>query len=143
MVDLALSPAGRLLLQENEAASAFSLPATLEQSLRKASEKGPAEILLQLALCHGEAGLSPVLAYWRRFGERYLTELCHVPETTEDLREPLSPPGEWFDSPSDRPHVVMLLIFRICHLGSPEIFPSDCLSFLPLPGFSAPTATVR
>ena len=94
MLDLALSPAGRLLLQETVAASAFPLPAALEQALRKASEKAPAELLLQMALCRGEAGLCPVLAFWRRFGERYLTQLCHVPETAENLREPLSPPSE-------------------------------------------------
>ena len=36
--------------------------------------------------------MPPVFAFWRGVGERYLTELCHVPEPAEDLKQPLPAP---------------------------------------------------
>src|SRR5258708_2349227 len=44
-------------------------------------------------LRHAEE-LSTEFSYWRRFGERYLVELCHIPEQSENLKEPLPPPRE-------------------------------------------------
>ena len=61
--------------------------------LAAAFAKDPSEGLLRLATRpHGDE-LTPVLAYWRRVGERYLHELCRVPESSEGPSRPCRPLG--------------------------------------------------
>ncbi len=118
-MDLTLTPSGHLLLAE-EVDSPFALRATGDRPaqatptgsvlapLRKAFEQGSAQGLLALITLRGDVPLPPACAWWRRFGERYLTALCHVPEPlaepvcgsdqqaglARDLKAPLPPPQE-------------------------------------------------
>jgi hypothetical protein len=99
LLDIALTPTGHLALVEAVcpgATEAAVLPETVVDSLREAFKKGPSEFLLRLATLPGKAVLPPVFAFWRRVGERYLTELCHIPEPAEDLKQPLPTPLEEF-----------------------------------------------
>ena len=93
MPDLVLLPSGHLKLVEDDGPGAVSLPETLGSSLVKAFGKSPSEGLLCLATLRHDAALPAQFSFWRQFGERYLTALCHTPEPAEDLKSPL-PPGE-------------------------------------------------
>lgn len=94
MPELVLTPAGHLSLVEIAAPGAAALSESLTSALRKAFEKDPSEGLLHLATLRHAEELPTEFSYWRRFGERYLVELCHIPEQSENLKEPLSPPRE-------------------------------------------------
>ncbi|MBI4581428.1 MAG: DEAD/DEAH box helicase [Planctomycetes bacterium] len=99
MLDLALTPSGHLALVEGTGADGVEpesavLPETVGDSLRNALRKGCSELLLRLAILPGKANLPPVFLFWRGLGERYLMELCHVPEPSGDIAEPLSAPSE-------------------------------------------------
>ena len=92
MFDLALSPSGQLVLVDVEREAGAGLPNGLDVSLRQAYDKNPSEFLLRLAVYRDTAPLPPPFAFWRRLGERYLTELCHIPEPSENLKRPVPPP---------------------------------------------------
>jgi non-specific serine/threonine protein kinase len=97
LLDITLTPSGHLALlttadAPEAGAGPVSLPTTIVDSLCSAFNKGCSELLLVLATLQINAALPPVFAFWRRLGERYLTALCHVPETTEDLEQPLPAP---------------------------------------------------
>ena len=92
MLDLTLTPSGRLVLQEIEGAGTAALPESLASSLRTSFDKGLSGFLLHLATMRDSSPLPPVFLFWRRLAERYLTELCHVPETAENLNQPIIPP---------------------------------------------------
>ncbi len=97
LLDIALTPSGHLVLFEATSTSgaeagATVLPETVGNSFRDAFEKGPNEFLLRLATVQDKAALPPVFAFWRGLGERYLTELCHIPEPAEDLKQTLPAP---------------------------------------------------
>lgn len=97
MLDIALTPGGHLALFEVAGtgvveAGAEALPKTVTDSIRGAYTKGSNELLLHLATLQVRAALPPACAFWRGLGERYLTELCHIPESAEDLRQPLPAP---------------------------------------------------
>ena len=97
LLDIALTPSGHLVLFEAAKTGGAELEATLVtktvgDSLCDAVEKGPNEFLLRLATLQDKAALPPVFAFWRGLGERYLTELCHIPEPAEDLKQPLLAP---------------------------------------------------
>ena len=94
MFDLALLPSGNLTLAESAEPAVAHLPETLGPSLRKAFERSPSEGLLHLATLRHDAALPAVFSFWREFAERYLTDLCHIPEPSENLSEPLSAPRE-------------------------------------------------
>jgi non-specific serine/threonine protein kinase len=94
-----LTPSGRLVLSETVAsdqvdanAATAALLEPLVKSLRDAFEKGPSELLLCLATLPDRAALPPAFVFWRGLGERYLTELCHIPEPAENLMQPLPAP---------------------------------------------------
>ena len=94
-LDMALTPSGHLVLFEaagTDTAEAATLPATMVDSIRNAFEKSPSELLLHLATLADKAALPPVFAFWRGLGARYLTELCHIPEPAEDIKQPLPAP---------------------------------------------------
>jgi non-specific serine/threonine protein kinase len=90
--DLLLTPSGHL--RTAGAASPESDIAELPgvRALTAAFAKDPNEGLLRLATLPNSDGLSPVLVYWRRVGERYLHDLCRVPEGSEGLLPALPPP---------------------------------------------------
>jgi len=97
MLDLSLTSNGHLVLSElpkDDGARAAGLSATTAAAVRAASKRGPGELLLCLATLPDKSELPPVLAFWRGLGERYLTELCHIPEPVEDLKQPLAAPVE-------------------------------------------------
>jgi SNF2 family DNA or RNA helicase len=99
MLDIALTPSGHLALFEVAGAGgvdagAEALPKTVADSIRDAFAKGPNELLLRLATLQEKAPLPPAFAFWRGLGERYLSELCHIPEPAEDLKQPLPAPLE-------------------------------------------------
>lgn len=98
MIELLLTPTGRLVLSEATAAEgidpgpAATLPDGAAGAMREAYQRGQSELLLRLATLTDRVTLPPVFAFWRGLGERYLTELCHIPEPAENLGQPLPPP---------------------------------------------------
>jgi superfamily II DNA or RNA helicase len=54
----------------------------------------PAAGLFALAAARPETPPSPVLAFWREFGARYLTQLCRTPDFIEKHIEAIEPPDE-------------------------------------------------
>ena len=94
MLALALTPSGRLITVETSESGGDELPAAVATSVRAAFAKNTAEGLLHLATLRVDAALPAVFSYWRAFGERYLTALCHVPETADGVQTPLPPPDE-------------------------------------------------
>jgi len=88
-----LTPQGHLIYAEAESAEVKAVPEPTGEQLRRAFKKSSAEGLLQLATLRQEAALPPALAYWRTFGERYLTELCHSPEHEGVPVAPPAPPA--------------------------------------------------
>lgn len=49
---------------------------------------------MHLATFRHDAALPAVFSFWRGFAERYLTDLCHIPEPFENLSRPLPAPRE-------------------------------------------------
>ena len=94
MFTLALTPSGRLITVETSESDGEDLPASAVTGIRAAFAKNVAEGLLHLATLRLDAALPAVFSYWRSFGERYLTALCHIPETAEKVPEPLPSPDE-------------------------------------------------
>ncbi|MCX7803658.1 MAG: DEAD/DEAH box helicase [Planctomycetota bacterium] len=72
----------------------MALPADLAESLKRSFGEGTAAGLLHLAGIRNDAILPPAFSFWRRFGERYVTALCHIPEPEENLNLPVPAPGE-------------------------------------------------
>lgn len=94
LYDLGLTPSGHLTLVALDTVEPAAAAEAWVETLRRAFAKDAPEGLLQLATLRHEHALSPVFSYWRRLGERYLTALCHIPEPSENLKEPLPPPRE-------------------------------------------------
>ncbi len=101
LLEIVLTPTGHLVLSETIAPDhadadevVATLPDTLTKSLRDAFKKGQSELLFHLATLENRGLLSPVFMFWRGLGERYLMELCHIPEPGENLRQPLQPPHD-------------------------------------------------
>ncbi len=84
---LSLTPSGHLV--------APPVPGAGHQAARlaRAFATSQAEGLFTLANEKLDVGASPVLTYWRGFAGRYLTELCHTPETAGARIEPIPPPA--------------------------------------------------
>jgi len=98
-IDLTVIPSGRITASEradDEASfSGISLEAQLDARGRKianAFASSQAEGLFLLASARSEAPLSPSMAYWRDFAARYLTELCHTPESPDSQILAIAPP---------------------------------------------------
>ncbi|MCC6124926.1 MAG: DEAD/DEAH box helicase [Pirellulales bacterium] len=104
-MDLALSPLGNLVVARGSEASDFSTFAdekvdpTADLHARKVAKAfaiNQAEGLFNLAVERFENPLSPTTGYWREFASRYLTELCHTPETAGAELPAISPPPNFF-----------------------------------------------
>ena len=99
-VDSAFTPAGHLLALElspgdEAAADGLVSEAATDGLLRrvvKAFAAGEAAGLFLLATERFDAALPPSFAYWRDFTCRYLTTLCHTPETAGAGLESVPPP---------------------------------------------------
>jgi hypothetical protein len=97
LLEVALTPSGHLILAEASSAGAVGgtlLPETVAYSLLAAFKGGQSALLLRLTTLQEKAVLPPTFAFWRGLGERYFTELCHIPEPAEDLKQPLPAPIE-------------------------------------------------
>ncbi len=73
---LTLTPRGHLLLSSGEGDA--TLPAEAAAAVGAAFARGTGHGLLQLGARHVGLPLPPVLAWWREFGARYVTALCHA-----------------------------------------------------------------
>lgn len=97
LYDLGLTPAGHLTFVALDTVEPAAPAAAWAEALRRVFARDASEGLLQLATLRGEHALPPVFSYWRRFGEHYLTALCHVPEPAENQKEPLPAPREMLE----------------------------------------------
>ena len=89
---LALTPRGHLLLTagDDEAAA----PEDLAQQISRAFARGTGHGLLQLGARHPGMALPPVLAWWRGWGARYVTAVCHTATAAETTAPPVPSAGE-------------------------------------------------
>ncbi|MDY0167338.1 MAG: DEAD/DEAH box helicase [Thermoguttaceae bacterium] len=85
--ELAFTPSGHLIAQPAAAAGGQAA------RLARAFAASQAEGLFTLANEKLDAGTNPGVTYWRSFAGRYLTELCHTPETAGAQLEPIGPPA--------------------------------------------------
>ena len=100
-IQLAVTPSGRIsaiesALEEGEAASDSAETAfdeRLEKRIANRFECGQAEGLFALATERWNRPPKPSFSYWRDFATRYLTELCHTPETSDLQARGVPPPG--------------------------------------------------
>ena len=91
---LVVTPTGHLGLRET-ADEAAALVAGDEGGIKKlvrAFEASSAEGLFVLACQPAPVAASSAQSYWRELGTRYLTELCHTPETAGTHVDPIEPP---------------------------------------------------
>jgi len=88
MMAIRLTPTGHLRWESPEEGTE---PARVS-SLREVFQTDWREGLFTLAAEKLDLGYSPTLRYWRELAERYLTGLCHIPESAETFEvEPPSP----------------------------------------------------
>lgn len=83
MSELRLTPAGHLRWNDEPRDSE---PDAVSAAVRDAFARGDGEGLFVLAARKIEAPDRPAVRYWRGVAERYLTELCHIPGSTRDIR---------------------------------------------------------
>ena len=88
---ISLSPQGRLHFDE---ARAIALDPRVADVLRLAASSSSAHALLTLATRALDAPLPPAGAFWREFGRRYLTRLCHTPDLPAGGAGIEAPPDE-------------------------------------------------
>jgi non-specific serine/threonine protein kinase len=98
-IDLIFSPSGRITASqraEDEASFSESSLAALHDArsdkVTKTFASSQAEGLFSLATDKSQTPLSPSMVYWRDFAARYLTELCHTPESTDSQIGAVAPP---------------------------------------------------
>ena len=99
-VELAVSPSGRMAIvqtaadaDESSAGRANGLSSSGTKTLTNAFASGRSEGLFKLAALKFEGSLPASLGYWREFAARYLTELCHTPESEDNDIAPIPPPN--------------------------------------------------
>jgi len=95
-LDIILTPAGHLRVEPVEAAAPDNcpLPEATVRRIADAFEKSYAEGLLHLATGEPQTALPAVFSYWREFAGRFLTALCHVPDTAGEEINPVPPPDD-------------------------------------------------
>jgi len=91
--DLAFTPSGRVVVAAPAAedagdAAVASRPGRVVRAFASCQAAG----LFALAVEKFDSPLSPSAAYWRDFAAKYLTELCHTPETADARIDPIPPP---------------------------------------------------
>src|SRR3972149_6872349 len=97
---LAFTPSGRLTSVEFEAKASALFDEVPEEEgggrlkkVARALAASQGEELFSLATERFDTALPPSLAYWRQFATRYLTALCHTPESPGAALEATAPPG--------------------------------------------------
>ena len=88
--ELRVTPSGRVLPAGNTDVHSH-WPAGLFKVLRTL-EKSQAEGLFELAASPANDKLPASLSFWQNFARRYLTELCHTPESSSREIVPIVPP---------------------------------------------------
>ena len=98
-----LTPRGHLLLVEDDEAPA--LTAEVAARLADAFARGSGDGLLQLGAGEIATPLSPALAYWRDYADRFVTAVCARPDTHPgaDARPAATPTGTRAASPEVTP----------------------------------------
>ena len=103
-IDLAFTPSGYLTTVVSTNAepgvSESDSPSTAAPGINKAAKafaSSQAEGLFVLATARLEGSPAPSFAYWRDFAGRYLTELCHTPDSADAPIAEIPPP-----SPAER-----------------------------------------
>ncbi len=95
MRDLALTPFGHLRMVETTPVTGGVGKEPREaRELSAAFAKDPSEGLLHLATRPSGDEISPALAFWKRVGERYLHDLCRIPESSVSPLPPLPVPHD-------------------------------------------------
>ena len=119
---IALSPHGRLFLDETAAADSAAtagLTAEAMQRIGDAFAESSARGLVALAVRQGEGGRWPAeFAFWREFADAYLTALAHTPDSAvgHTVPEAAMPPDLGFD------FTLRIPAMRGAEYASPEIF---------------------
>jgi hypothetical protein len=116
-VELAFTPAGRLIAVEFSGPSSDEVAGTLSslsgenagsvpsgtrfeptdgriKRVVKAFAAGPMEGLFAQGTERFDAPLAPSLAYWRDYAGRFLTALCHTPESVDAPLKNIPPPED-------------------------------------------------
>ncbi len=91
---LVVMPSGRLAVRESQSNS--SDLSTEEVKLAKLTRHFAVSIpegLFTLAAGQYDSALTSQLAYWRNLARKYLTELCHIPETVGKTFDPIDLPS--------------------------------------------------
>jgi SNF2 family DNA or RNA helicase len=86
MAEIKLTPSGQLRWNRDESSESPTL-----EAIRKIFENDWVEGLFRLAVDKWTLGDSQTLRYWQGSAQRYLTELCHIPESAETID--VAPPG--------------------------------------------------
>jgi len=91
---LVVTPSSRLVARKtrDNSSSASTEDADLAKVMRLFLDSIPKGIF-QLACTRFESSLPPDFAYWKNFSQAYLTELCHIPETTGARIDAIDPPS--------------------------------------------------
>ncbi|MBI4677558.1 MAG: DEAD/DEAH box helicase [Elusimicrobia bacterium] len=95
-LELLVTPAGHLRVEPMEAAEPGRclLPEATTRRIAAAFEKGSAEGLLHLATAEAQTALPSAFSFWKEFAGRFLTALCHIPETAGEGMSPVPPPED-------------------------------------------------
>ena len=87
---LRITPAGHIIVTAHPEPGSAHAPGT--RRILEAFHSSPAEGLFELAARPVSGGLPPVLAYWKGFAARHLSEICHTPAGSAVL-EPAPQPS--------------------------------------------------
>ena len=91
-LELGLTPGGSVAPRGGESAGGSG--GAWQQSVREALGRSWPEGLLVLGGMKPPAGAHPSVAFWQGFAGRYVTRLCHIPESMAFDGEPIGPPVE-------------------------------------------------
>ncbi|MFV1995841.1 MAG: SNF2 helicase-associated domain-containing protein, partial [Verrucomicrobiales bacterium] len=90
---LVVMPSGRLVRREARGnASSVSDEDRGRAKVARLFKTSIPEGIFTLAAERSESVLSPELAYWKNIAETYLSELCHIPDTTGATIDAIDPP---------------------------------------------------
>src|SRR5687767_2846563 len=93
-LSIALSPQGRLYLEEVPGEESRALPPAAVPRLARAFEQSMAAGLLHLATAELQTALPPEWSFARDFAAAYLTRLCHTPSAEGGAELPSATPPD-------------------------------------------------
>jgi superfamily II DNA or RNA helicase len=116
---LSISPRGRLATNA-ATPEETSLDEVISGRVAQAFSVGQAQGLLHLATRELQSGLPPEFAYARDFASRYLTRLCHTPETSNAL--------EVAPVPAPDPQELAAIVLAAPPMRGLEYLNAECLT---------------